>query len=150
MKRLGYYDGDTELRYIDRPLDSSIRQFQQNNKLLIDGVITPRGETETAMNIALKKVSDNQAPSQMPALPRGTMEKEELPPPNIPGTNIPDQGIAEGAKPRPRIPGIDTDTYRYKMDPDVWKKPPSMDKDIMLPFDPNYPVIPSGRRKRNI
>lgn len=56
---IGRYDGDTELEYIDRGLDQTIRTFQIDKGLKQDGVMRPNGETENALNRDLQNFSNN-------------------------------------------------------------------------------------------
>jgi SPP1 gp7 family putative phage head morphogenesis protein len=79
------------------------------------------------------------------------IEKEELPPPkkNIPGTNIPDRGIPEGGLPRSPFIG-DPDIWRYRMDTDIEKQPPIFDPHILIPHNPDYPVLIPRRRKQEV
>ncbi len=53
---------------MDRALDEGLRRFQQDRKLKVDGLATPGGETEAALNASLS----GSLPADLPAdLPRG-------------------------------------------------------------------------------
>ena len=49
LSALGFFDGETENDFITRELDSSIRGFQRDNDLRVDGILLPGGETETSI-----------------------------------------------------------------------------------------------------
>ena len=83
------------------------------------------------------------------------IEKEELPPPNIegpkiPGTNIPDEGIPEGWVPL-QGPFIgDRAKWRYEIDPELERRPSLFDPHILIPHNPNYPVLTPRPNKPRI
>ena len=54
---LGLESGDPERGYIDRELDTTIREFQRDMDLKEDGLMNPGGETERTLNDALHFVS---------------------------------------------------------------------------------------------
>lgn len=62
MGRLGEYDGRPTDHYegsqMDLPLQQSIERFQKENGLEVDGTIYPGGETEGAINGALRKAKE--------------------------------------------------------------------------------------------
>lgn len=120
LGHLGLDTGDLQHRIIDRKLDLAIRKFQQKKGLRVDGLINPRGETETAMNEALLRLMSDEGgdDGDMPALPPGDVESEPLPPQNIPGTDIPDKGIPEGIEPDQDYLD-DRDKWRYEIDPEI-------------------------------
>lgn len=126
MERQGFYDtsrteGPTGL--FSLPLEKSIQNFQKQNHLRSDGLVFPKGETVRAL---AKNVSSDQSGNnkKMPSAPLGEVKREPLHEPKIPGTNIPDRGIPEHGVPRLRPPGVDPDSPRYKIDPDIEKRPP--------------------------
>lgn len=126
---------------VDGTTDKGIRAFQKHNDLRIDGKLFPNGETEETMNFALRLTggkADNEGwGEEMPALPPGRVEGNTLFSPYIPGTNIPDEGVPEGTRPRIIVPGIDPDRDKYEIDPD-----------ILLPFDSRNPKITRGRHDK--
>lgn len=50
----GYENQSGQSGYITRELDNAIKIFQQDNNLKIDGILRPRGETETMLQHVLK------------------------------------------------------------------------------------------------
>jgi len=57
---LGRFDGDTELGFMDRKLDSSIRRFQGDMGLKVDGIMNPGGETERSLQRSLTRMESDQ------------------------------------------------------------------------------------------
>lgn len=100
-----------------------IREFQRQAGLYVDGKLMPDGETEKALNIALKKAVNSE------------IEEEELPEQerNIPGTDIPDKGIPEDAPNGPiyseedGVPPVEAEVPDPDMDPQMERDPDSWD-----------------------
>lgn len=126
-------DGEIDRPFIDRDLDQSIRKLQRDLNLREDGIMTPKGETEHALNIALRLTQTSEENESSDS----DIESEILPPPNIPGTDIPDEGIPEGVDPD-GIGHGDPDSDRYEIDPDIEVNPPTIDPNI----DPSMEIIP--------
>lgn len=138
LDQLGYFDFRKEPEphgYITREMDSGIRRYQKERGLRIDGWLKPGGETESALKKDLKRrVSDE-------------IIVEQLPAPTIPGTNIPDRGIPEDwILPR----WLEKPWTKYRTNQgskEIEKTPPMIDQGILLPYDPNDPVVAKKRRK---
>ncbi len=64
FSQLGFYDGDQDNGILDRKLDRAIRSFQQDNGLVIDGLMYPNGETERAVQRAFLKQDRSEPPPQ--------------------------------------------------------------------------------------
>ncbi len=124
LDRLGYFNFKKEPEphgYITRKMDEGIRRYQKERGLRVDGWLKPGGETEKALRKDLKRrVSDD-------------IQKEELLPPTIPGTNIPDEGVPEDYVP-PRTVN-DKDQSLYDVDREFEKIPPIIDQDIFLKYN---------------
>lgn len=127
LKRLGFNSGDVKNELIDKDLNKAIRGFQSQYQLKVDGIIKPDGETEREMNARLLNAS-------------GDIETEDLPPPTIPGTDIPDRGVAESEViSNPRI---------FDGDKEILKEIPSFYSRMPI-FDPRVPIeknSPHGSR----
>lgn len=90
--------------YITRELDNAIKSYQREHGLRIDGILFPDGKTEKQLNNDLRLMLAKEE-RHSPAVPPPAIEREKLLPPNIPGTNIPDEGVPESypAMSGPRI-----------------------------------------------
>lgn len=99
-------------------MDGAIKKYQKDRDLRVDGLLHPNGETEKYLKF---DISDKKG-----------IESEELPPPNIPGTNIPDRGFPEHWGYNNSVQE-DKDRWRYKMDNGIIKAPPVMDQGIEVP-----------------
>ncbi|WP_435641596.1 peptidoglycan-binding domain-containing protein [Micavibrio aeruginosavorus] len=64
FSQLGFYDGDQDNGILDRKLDRAIRSFQQDNGLVIDGLMYPNGETERAVQRAFLKQDQSEPTPQ--------------------------------------------------------------------------------------
>lgn len=71
LSALGVSRDDTDNPIITRGLDSAIKNFQRNNDLKVDGILRPRGETESAMLRRLSEDEDSE---------KDEGEKKETPP----------------------------------------------------------------------
>lgn len=124
LNNLGYFGFTKQPEphgYITQEMDRSIKGYQKDKGLRVDGWLKPGGETEAALLKDLRKyISDD-------------ILKEELPPHNIPGTNIPDEGIPEGYMPLETL--TDKDRSRYDVDLEFEKIPPIIDQDILLQYN---------------
>ena len=67
----GRYKEEVKNGYIDRELDTAIRNFQHDYDLKPDGYMNPKGETETRLNAVLKERVKNNLKTEVaaPALP---------------------------------------------------------------------------------
>jgi len=125
--------------YPDERLFESIKKYQKQHNLTVDGIMRVDGETQESMR------------------KDGKIESEELPPPvqNIPGTNIPDRSIPEQ--------GLEPESYDWYMDKinkyvgtidsQILKSipDPTMDPHIFIPpSDPKDPMAaPKQRSKKH-
>lgn len=55
FSEIDLYNGDHDIGYIDRDLDSAIKTFQERKGLKVDGVMFPGGETEKALAMPRQK-----------------------------------------------------------------------------------------------
>ncbi len=139
LDRLGYFDFRKEPEphgYVTREMDSGIKRYQKERGLRVDGWLRPGGETESALKRDLKRnVSDD-------------IQKEELLPPKIPGTNIPDEGVPEDYV----RPDWDKNNRVYETDKEIEKMPPLFDFGIFEQYDreaeDNIEDIIKGTRRR--
>lgn len=132
LNNLGYFDftKQPELHgYITREMDESIKRYQKDKGLRIDGWLKPKGETESALIKDLHKRASSD-----------DIIVEVMPPPTIPDTNIPDEGIPEGY--------VTTDWDEYKMhgwreqiDKDMERRSTSIDHGILINFAPEKEKI---------
>lgn len=76
------------------------------------------------------------------------IQKEELKPPNISGTNIPDHGMPEQGD--QLHPAYDQHSEFYKADPEIIKMPPIVDPGILLPYDDKNPGFIKRPGKQDI
>jgi peptidoglycan hydrolase-like protein with peptidoglycan-binding domain len=61
LQRRGYYEPLPGVPFdgtMDRALDEGLRRFQQDRRLKVDGLATPGGETEAALNDPDERVAD--------------------------------------------------------------------------------------------
>lgn len=144
LNRLGYFhpSGNQEPHgYVTREFDMSIKKFQKENSLRIDGIMFPSGETETMINRQsyLKKINDEKP---LPALPPPSVESEVLEPEerNIPGTNIPDRSVPEQGYPRSYYYRNNKNDPAYKIDESIMKNAPEpmIDPRGILPYGEQY------------
>lgn len=58
FRSLGYYRpaNEEDGAWVDADLFGGIRRFQRDNKLKVDGLMRPGGETENAVNLALREM----------------------------------------------------------------------------------------------
>jgi len=173
MTKIGRFEEEEPHGIITRELDDSIKNFQSDSDLKIDGLLFPGGETETALSEAIFLSDDSEEESEddgendgdeedngedlpeenMPAVPPGDIEREVLPPPPekermIPGTNIPDRGIPEQGFPNsPNFDPYSSPRYRVDKGTDPGFVIP-LPRDIDPGFErhPDSRLIPSGKR----
>lgn len=73
-------------------------------------------------------------------------KREDLPPPNIPGADILDRGVPEDqVREKDYFPEIDEEDY--EKDKEIEKKPPLLDPDMILPYDPDAPYLKPNKDK---
>jgi hypothetical protein len=131
--------------YLKRELDNSIKSYQKDKGLQVDGRVFPNGETHQSLSKDWDSLIGEEdqwdendweegdgEDVEIPDLSPSEVEREELPPPNIPGTNIPDRGVPEQGVERNEI-GADKDQWRYKIDSGIIVTPPVMDRGIDVP-----------------
>lgn len=143
LDRLGYFNFRKEPEphgYITREMDEGIRRYQKERGLRVDGWLKPGGETEKSLRKDLKRhVSDDIVVEELPA--------PIIPDTTIPGTNIPDRGWPEDwVLPR----SLEKPWVQYRTNKgskEIEKTPPMIDPGILLPYDPNVPVVVKKRRK---
>ena len=157
LNKLGYFSDDTEVPFITKAMEESIKKYQKDKSLRIDGIMYPHGETERAIfsdleNVPFETIWEKDVGFNKEKIGFGgnvkgyiagevneyrlkepyktlykqssEIEVEELPPPKIdipkiPGTNIPDNGIEDGARPNR--------TRKPTGDKTLEKRPPLVD-----------------------
>ncbi len=68
LRDLGYYQSENDNDYITQELDQSIKAFQQDHKLKVDGILKPDGETEQTLRsqiIAQPKTKQSTLPPEV-------------------------------------------------------------------------------------
>ena len=105
FERIGYPAGNPDFRYMDRPLEDAIRKFQRDHDLKIDGIMHPRGETDSALSLKIAEKERALKPEHKPSDPKNVPPKRkpydtqtDAINPWYPEVDILAAGVGKGAK----------------------------------------------------